>query len=102
MVLLPAAVGCCSVAGAGHRAEVAEPGLTGRAAVVHRHIPFGVVNVDVWAEAGPEGEHVGDLAGFDCGPELRRYLIAVDWCYLGGIEHRLDAYLTSAAAEEVN
>src|SRR5215207_1175765 len=28
------------------------------------------------------------------------YLIAVDWCYLGGIEQRLDAYLTSAAGEE--
>ena len=51
------------------------------------------------AEAGAEGGHVGDLAGFDGGAELRRYLVAVDWCYFGGIEHWLDADLASTAAE---
>jgi len=31
---------------------------------------------------------------------LRRYLIAVDCCDCGGVKHRLDADLASAAAEE--
>ena len=97
---MPAAVGGCSVAGTDHGAEVAESGLLWRPAVVDRHVPFGVVDVHVCAEAGSEGEDVGDLAGFDGGAELRRYFIAVDWCNSGGVEHWLDADLAAAAAEE--
>jgi hypothetical protein len=41
------------------------------------------------------------LPGSDRGPQPGRYLIAIHCCDLGGIEHRLDAYLTSAAAEKL-
>ena len=49
------------MAGSGDRAEVAEPGLAGRSAVVGWHIAFGVIKIHVLTEAGAEGEHVGDL-----------------------------------------
>src|SRR5687768_5027881 len=97
----PTPVGDCSMAGAGHRAEVAEPALSGRSAVVHGHIAFGVVQIHVLAEAGAEGEDIGDLFGSDRGPETCRYFIAVDWGYFGGIQHRLDAELTPATAQEL-
>jgi hypothetical protein len=61
LMFLPASMGDSSMPGSRHRAEVAEPGLAGRSAVVHRHIAFGVVKIHAFAEAGAEGEHVGDL-----------------------------------------
>src|SRR5215211_6652914 len=101
-MFLPAAVSNSTMAGAGKRAEVAEPGLAGRPAVIHRHIPFGVIYVHVWAETGAEREHVGDLSDSDPSPQLRRYLISVDRGYLGGIQQRLDPHLTSAAAQKLD
>jgi hypothetical protein len=100
LMFLPAAVGDGAVPGPGERAEVAEPGLAGRPAVVGRHTAFGVIQVHVRAETGAEGEHVGDLPGSDRGAQPRRYLIAVHRCYLGGIDNRLDGDVASAAAQE--
>ena len=102
LVFGPASVGDCSMAGTGHRAEVPESGLTWRPAIVHRHIPLGVVKIHVRAEAGAEGEDVGDLSSSNRGPKPLRYLIAVDRGYLGRIQHRQDPHLTSRAAQELH
>ena len=88
--------------GSDHRAEVAQPGLTRRPAVVHRDIPLGVVEIHVWAETGAEGEDVGDLAGSDRGPESLRHLIAVDRRHLGRIQHRLDPDMTSPTGQKLH
>src|SRR5215218_4716603 len=83
------------------RAEVAEPGLARRPAVIGGHVAFGVIKIH-GTQTRPEREDISDLADSDRGPQPRRYLIAVDRCDLGGIQHRLDAYLTSAAAQELH
>jgi hypothetical protein len=100
LVFGPAAVGDSSMSGPGHRAEVAQPGLSRRPAVVGWHVAFGVIKIHVLTEAGAEGKDVGDLPGSDGGPQLRRYLIAVDRCDCGGVQHRLDTDLTAAASKE--
>ena len=59
-----------------------------------------MIKIHVLTKTGSEGEHVGDLQGSDRGPQLRRYLIAIDRRDSGGIEHWLDADLAAAAAQE--
>jgi hypothetical protein len=43
-------------------AEVAEPGLAGRAAAVGAQVGNGVIEVDGSADGGGVGEHVGGVA----------------------------------------
>jgi hypothetical protein len=64
--------------GAGHWAKVAQPGLTWGPAVVHWHIPLGVVQIHPWTYTSSKGEDIGDLSDSDCGPEPLRHLITID------------------------
>jgi len=102
LALLPTAVGDCTVTRAGHRAKVAQPRLTRRSAVVHWHIPLGVVQIHLRADTGPEGEDIGDLPDSDRRPESLRHLIAVNRRYLGRIQHGLYSHLAPRTAQKLH
>ena len=76
---LPAAVRLLVVVAADVGAEVAEPGLAGRAAFVWAQVGDGVVEVDGAADGGGVGEHIGRVAQLQLFAEAGRDLVGIDW-----------------------
>jgi hypothetical protein len=69
LVVVPADVG----------AEVAEPGLAGRAAAVGAQVGDGVVHVDGSVDGGGVGEDVGGVAQLQLFAEAGGDFVGIDW-----------------------
>ena len=85
--------GFWSVVAADEGAEVADPGLAGRAAFVGAEVGDGVVEVDAAADGGGVGEHVGGVAEQQVFAEPGRDLVAVDRGVVGQVDHRFQLML---------
>jgi hypothetical protein len=95
-------MGFGAMAGPGHGAKVAQPGLTQRPAIIGGHMPLGVIEIHAGTDAGSEGEDISDLSGPDRRPQPLRYLITIDRRCLGRIQHRLYPHLTAATAQQLH
>src|SRR5215218_6898548 len=74
------------------RAEVAEPGLTGRPTFGWAQVGNRMVHIDAAADRGSVGEHIGGVAQQQLFPQSRGDLIGIDWGVPGGqVDHRFQA-----------